>query len=337
MIFITGGTGMLGSYLLLELLKTNDAIKASKRKGSSLKITENIFHSFSNNANELLAKIKWVEVDLFDQNNIEEQLTDISEIYHCAAIISASPRNKSQLIDNNQIITQNIVNAALSKDISKFCHVSSIAALGNTLGTDLIKETTLWKEQKDNSTYSISKYKSEMEVWRGIAEGLNAVIVNPSVILGMGDWQKGSANLFKKVDNGLKYYALGSSGFVNASDVVRIMINLMQRKETFGQNYIISAINSNYKNIFSTIAEALKVKAPHIYASPFLTQVVWRAEWIKSKVLGFDPLITKESARTAHKVLQYDNSKLLKAIPFQYQSIEETIQEIANIYSDTEY
>ena len=216
--------------------------------------------------------------------------------------------------------------------MSKFCHVSSIAALGNTIDETLISETTAWVEQKNNSTYSISKYLSEMIVWKGIAEGLNAVIVNPSVILGVGDWEKGSANLFKKIANGLKYYTHGSSGFVNAKDVAKLMLLLMENENSFKQNYIISAENLDFKDLFDKISQSLKTKAPQIYATPFITQWAWRLEWLKSKLLRTIPLITKESAQTAHKILKYDNSKLLKTVPFEYTPIDDTISEIANIY-----
>lgn len=332
MIFVTGGSGMLGSYVLLELLNNGQTVRASKRPQSSLNICHQVFKTFSTLGNDLFSQIEWVDVDLFNQEDIEEHLSDISEVYHCAAQITNSRNDKFQLIENNSQITQNLVDAALNKNISKFCYVSSIAALGNTIDGTLISEKIMWKEQSTNSTYSISKYLSEMIVWRGIAEGLNAVIVNPSVILGIGDWNKGSANLFKKVDEGLKYYTKGSSGFVAAQDVAKIMYLLMNCEDCFKQNYIISSENLNFKELFDKISMALNVKAPYIYATPFLTQLAWRLEWLKGKIFRKDVLITKESARTAHKILKYDTSKLLEQLDFKYTNIDKTISEIARIY-----
>ena len=334
MIFVTGATGMLGSYLLLDLLKEGKEILASKRPTSSTLTTKYIFETLSDKGGDLFSKIRWVDVDLFSQIDIEENLIGVSEIYHCAAYISSSSKDKTFLIENNRIITENIVNAALNIDISKFCHVSSIAALGNKSNAELIDEETLWKVQKNNSKYSRSKYYSEMEVWRGIAEGLNAVIVNPAVILGVGDWNKGSANLFKKIADGLKYYTLGSSGFVNAKDVSQIMIQLMNCETCFHKNYIITAENLDFKMLFEKISNSLDVKAPKIYATPLLTQLAWRLEWFKSKFTGKDPLITKESARTAHKKLAYNNAKLTEALGFRYFSVTESISEIAKYYKN---
>ncbi len=332
MIFVTGGTGMLGSYLMLELLKQGKSIKASKRKSSTLRTTEIIFKEYSKKEDSLLSKINWIDLDLFDQNGVEKELSDVTEIYHCAAQINSSTKNKATQVYNNQRITENLINAALNKNIDKFCHVSSISALGNSIDGELISESTAWKEHKNNSTYSTSKYYSEMEVWRGIAEGLNALIVNPSIILGIGDWGKGSANLFDKVFHNIKYYTKGSSGFVGGEDVAKIMIQLMNCETCFGQNYIVSAENINFKQLFDKMATALKTKKPSKYATPTLTQFAWKLDWLKSKVTGIDPLITKESARTAHKKLTYNNSKLLETIPYTYHKIDDIIKEIAEVY-----
>ncbi len=323
---------MLGSYLLLELLRNGKKVRASRRINTSLKTTQLIFKSLQLESESLFSQIEWVNVNLFNQDNIEEHLSDISEIYHCAAQINSSQKEGTQLIENNRLITANIVNAALNQNVSKFCHVSSISALGNAIKDELISEKTIWKEHKNNTSYSISKYLSEMEVWRGIAEGLNAVIVNPSVILGIGDWNKGSANLFKKMDEGMKYYTYGSSGFVAAKDVVELMLILMNCKSCFKQNYIVSAENINFKTIFESIAKSLEIQFPKIYATPFLTQLAWRLEWIKSKFSGIKPLITKESAQTAHKILKYDNTKLLKQVSYNYTLIEDSILDISKAY-----
>ena len=334
MIFVTGGTGMLGSYLLFELLKTNKHIRASKRTASSFNTTKRIFRALSSDIDILFSKIEWVDVDLFDQNSIENSLNGVTEVYHCAAYISDSSKNKNKLVENNQLITEAVVNAALNKKIEKFCHVSSISALGNSSNNKLITEETLWKEHKNNSTYSTSKYLSEMEVWRGMAEGLNAVIINPSVILGVGDWSKGSANLFDKINKGLKFYTHGSSGFVDAKDVVSIMLRLMDEESSFNQRYIVSAENLDFKFLFEQLASALGVSTPQIYATPLLTQLAWRAEYLISLLLNKEALITKESARTAHKKLKYDNNKILGIIDFKYKKISNTVNSIADFYME---
>ncbi len=325
---------MLGAYVLLELCKQNQSVIAAKRSSGSLDIPKKVFKYYSEDAGLLWDKIQWVELDLFSQSDIVEQLDNVEEIYHCAAMVSANPKQRTAMLLNNQKITENMVNAALQKNIAKFCYVSSIAALGSNGDGTATTETTLWKEDKNNSGYSISKYYSEMEVWRGIAEGLNAVIINPSVILGIGDWSKGSPQLITTIDHKLKYYTLGSSGFVDAMDTAQIMVKQMKEPKAFGQNYIVSSENRSYQSIFNTIAKALQTEAPRTYATPFLTSLAWRAAWLQAKITGKQALITKESAQTAHKKLQYDNTKIRSLLDFKFKPVDESIKEIVKVYKE---
>jgi len=332
MILVTGGTGMLGAYLLLQLTQTNEKVRAIKRKTSSTQLIEKIFSYYLADAPTYLKKIQWVEVDLLQEIDLDNYLQDIDEIYHCAAQISYQKKDKESMIHNNQIITKNLVNASLHNNISKFCFVSSIAALGDSLDNESVNEQTSWVYTGKNSAYAISKYLSEMEVWRGIAEGLQAVIIKPSIILGIGNWQSGSSQIFQTIYNGLKFYTLGTTGFVDVQDVVKIMTQLMQCPSCFQQAYIINAQNISYKDIFYKIAQILNVKPASIFASPILSEIAWRWEFIKSKITGIAPLITKQSARTAHKKLQYSSQKLIDTLHFQYRDIDESLKEYASVF-----
>ncbi len=332
MIFVTGGTGMLGSYLLWVLCKEGKEVKASKREGSSTKFVEKLFRDF--NSEHLLEQIEWVNTDLFSLENITENLKGSSRVYHCAAMISASPSKREEMIWNNSKISENVVNACLNAEVDKLCFVSSIAALGEDTFDGYITEKSIWKESENNSSYSVSKYFSELEAWRGITEGLKTVIINPSVILGAGDWEKGSPNLIKTLDDGLKYYTHGSSGFVYAMDVAKIMFLLMQDDKFINQNYLVSAENIPYRSLFSNIAKNIQVKEPYKYANAFLTALAWRLEWVKSKLSKKDPLITKESARTAHKQRTYSANKLLNDLDFTFTPIDEAVKQICKQYRD---
>ncbi len=330
MIFVTGGTGMLGSYLLWVLCKEGYRVKASKRENSSEDSVKKLFRYFDSEA--LLSQIEWVETDLFSLERITEDLKGVTQVYHCAAMISASPSKRREMIWNNSKIAENVVNACLNAKVEKLCFVSSIAALGEETIEGYITEKSLWKESKNNSSYSVSKYLAEMEAWRGVAEGLKTVIVNPSVILGIGDWDKGSPNLIKTVDDGLKYYTHGSSGFVDAMDVAKIMFLLMQDEKFENCNYLLNSENLAYRDLFEDIAHHLKVKAPSKYANALLTAFAWRMEWVRSKFNRKDPLITQESARTAHKNRAYSSAKLLGDLPFTFTPIKETVKFVSECY-----
>ncbi|MDP4292032.1 MAG: NAD-dependent epimerase/dehydratase family protein, partial [Bacteroidota bacterium] len=185
--FVTGGTGLLGAYLLLELTRRGDKVRALRREGGSLKTVENIFRANDDRAEELLGQIEWVKGDVCDIFSLEDALDGVEYVYHCAALVSFDPRDREKMMRVNVDGTANVVNASLAKGVKKLCHVSSIAALGRAEPGQAVDEKTAWKSSKQNSNYAISKYAGEREVWRGTEEGLKAVIVNPSIIIGMGD------------------------------------------------------------------------------------------------------------------------------------------------------
>jgi len=219
------------------------------------------------------------------------------------------------------------VNAALDAGIKKMVYVSSVAALGRIREDEMINETMNWTEETSNSSYGQSKYLAELEVWRGIGEGLNAVVVNPSVILGAGDWNSGSSEIFKTYYNNFPWYADGITGFVDVKDVAAIMIQLMDSNIT-AERFIVSAENRTYQEIFNLIARNFNKKLPHKKVTPLLAKIIWRFEAFKRKFTGKAPLITKETATAALEKVYFDNSKLKKFLPqFNYRGIEETVKE----------
>ncbi|MFT4155062.1 NAD-dependent epimerase/dehydratase family protein [Parafilimonas sp.] len=314
MIFITGATGLLGSCLTKMLTGQESGIKALYR-------TEIPFHH---------PAVEWVQGDLFDVVLLEEIMQGVDEVYHCAGKISYNPKDKRQLFKTNAEGTANIVNAALHAGVRKLLHVSSVSALGRIRENTIITEEMQWTSETSNSVYGESKYLAEMEVWRGMAEGLNAVIVNPSIILGAGNWNSGSSEIFKTIYKEFPYYSDGLTGFVDVEDVAKAMIALMQNNIS-GERFILSAENTGYKNLFDLIAAAFHKKAPSKKITPFMAGVVWRLEALKSSVTGKTPFITKETARTALAKIYFDNSKLLKALPaFSYTPLQKSVERICN-------
>lgn len=331
MILVTGGTGFLGAHLLYHLLQCNKEVTSIHRKNSSFETIKRIFLNYSEKGMADFDKIKWIESDILKAGEIEDSFKNIEIVYHTAAMVSYNPSDNYKMYVNNVEGTRNVVNAAISNNIKKLCYVSSIAALGESGSDSLIDEATAWKEEYGNSGYSVSKFYAELEVWRGIEEGLNAVIVNPSVILGYGNWDKGSNALFNAVYKGLNYYTLGSSGFISVEDVCNLMIMLTDSEEC-NSSFILNAENIEYKSVFEMIAASLKVKSPKKHATPVITEILWRLESLRSRLSFKSPVITKESARTSHKLLKYTDGKLQKSIKYQYKSVEETINELGNLY-----
>jgi dihydroflavonol-4-reductase len=317
LILVTGASGLLGQHLL-------EALSRQPLPVIGLYNTRKPSVQYSN--------LTWRQCDLLDVFEVEEVMRGITQVYHCAAIVSYDPKMRMHMINSNVAATANVANAALEAGVSKLIHVSSIATLGRnaiqSVGT-LISEETYWEESKANSAYAESKFQSEMEVWRAMAEGLNAAIVNPGIILGEGDWNKGSSKLMQIVYNEFPWFTEGSTAWVDVKDVAAAMILLMN-SDVSEERYILSAGNFPYKEVFTEMANALDRRPPHKHASPFMTEIVWRTELLKSRLSGNEATITKETSRAAQSVVSYDNDKFLKQFPeFSYHSLNATIQRMA--------
>ncbi len=327
---MTGGTGMLGSYFLLELLQRNFSVKALKRKNSNLENTLKLFQF--NGAESLFHQIEWINGDVTDYDILESATKDVSAVFHCAAVVSFRKKDKKSMFDINVQGTANLVNAALQNKIEKFCYISSVAALSVSETEKPIDETFVPQPNEKQSGYAESKFKSELEVWRGIAEGLNAVILNPSIILGAGDWKKGSANIIFQVANGLNFYTDGIMGFVYAKDVAQIGIELMNR-EIFNERFILSSENLTYKEVFDFAAEFLNVKKPHYKVSPLLLKIGQKLDNFRCFLSGKTPSLTQEMVDVAHSKIFYSNEKILKTLPQKtFSPIKNAVEEICRCY-----
>jgi len=317
MILVTGGSGLVGREVILQLLAQNKDVAA-------------IYHT-TPMLDFPFPGVRSVQCDLLDVAALEDAMQGVTQVFHCAAKVSFNPKHKHELFKINIEGTANLVNAALDAGVYKMVHVSSVAALGRIRNGETVTEQMTWTEETSNSNYGHSKYLGELEVWRGIGEGMEAVIVNPTVVLGPGNWNSGSTEIFKKVYEEFPWYSDGVSGFVDVRDVAKAMIGLMDSNIT-NEKFILSSGNKSYSEIFAMIAAAFGKKPASKLITPFLASIVWRMEALKSRFNGNDPLITKETAATALAKVNFDNSKLKKFLPgFEYRPIEETINETCNM------
>lgn len=319
MILVTGASGLLGLHLIKKLSLQQQPIRALYNSNKPLLLP-------GTHADH----IEWVQGDVLDITQLEGCFENITQVYHCAAVVSYDQRLHDTMMEINIEGTANIVNLCIEKKIQKLLFVSSIAALGKEDPNTFITEKTVWNTTEYSlSQYAVSKQKAEMEVWRGIAEGLPAVIVNPGVILGEGDHAKSSTNLFKIVYDQFPYYTAGATAWVDVQDVVEAMTMLMN-SEVHSERYILSAGNFCFKEIFDMMARAMKKKPPSKFAPLWLTGIVWRLSYLKSVLTGRTATITKETARHAHEINRYDNTKFLKQFPaFYYRDMSHTISRVA--------
>ncbi len=313
-IFITGASGLLGANLLHALVQQGKKVKALYR--SSIPGIPGA------------DRVEWIKGDIFDIDLLETCMEDVERVYHCAAVVSFNPKRRKELFKTNVEGTANVVNACLNTGVKKLLHVSSVAALGRIREHETITERMQWSEETSNSAYGKSKYLAEMEVWRGIGEGLEAVIVNPVIILGAGDWSKGSSEIFKSAYNEFPWYTEGVTGFVDVADVVRAMLLLMESDIT-SERFILSAENITYRQMFSMIAEKFGRRPPSKNVTPLIAAIVWRLEAFKAMFTGKAPMVTKETAATALAKVYYDNSKLTGMLPgFAYTPISTSVERI---------
>jgi dihydroflavonol-4-reductase len=316
MILVTGGAGLVGKELITQLIAQGRSIKALYNKTPLPNFNSNL--------------VQHVQCNILDVVGLEEAMQNVEQVYHCAAIVSFNPKHKQQMFKINIEGTANVVNAALNASVKKMVFVSSVAALGRIREDKPIDETMNWTPETSNSAYGQSKYLAEMEVWRGVAEGLDAVMVNPVIILGNGNWEDGSTKIFKSVYNEFPWYTTGSTGFVDVKDVAKAMIALMESTIT-AQRFIVSAQNKTYQQIFNLIANAFGKKQPNKIVTPLIAALAWRIEAIKSWFTKKEPLLTKETTKTALAKVTFDNSKLLKHLPyFIYTKVEDTITRVCN-------
>lgn len=324
MILVTGGTGFLGAELIRQLLVRPDCppIRSLYRASSS-------FSYFTAAERE---RIEWVEADLLDFPNLRDAFKGVTHVYHCAALISFSPKHEEQMMAVNVEGTRFVVDLCLAYGVEKLIHVSSVAAIGRRAKSPEVDETVEWdSESKLNTAYAKSKYAAELEVWRGTAEGLNATMVNPSIILGPMRWDEGSGKLFAQADAEFPFYTDGATGVVDVTDVARAMIELMA-SDISAERFIVNGHNVSFRNLMTHIAKALDRRPPSRRAGNILSNLAWRWAAVKQFFTGKEPLLTQATAMVAQRSFRYDSSKLERTLGFQFTPLDETIERTAAAY-----
>lgn len=315
MILVTGASGFLGTELINQLTAQQCRVRAIKRS------TSNIPHLLAENP-----LIEWVIADLNEPESLSEAFTGVNKVYHCAALVSFNPTDKTRLLKVNIEGTSNVVNLCIENN-ARLIHVSSVAALGNARKGELITEKHFWEYDPNVHTYAISKYEGEMEVWRGVAEGLDALIVNPSVIIGKNAGFEGSGAIFKLIRDGLRFYTNGATGLVDVADVAKCMILLMDAPLS-AERFILSAENMPYKTFFEEIAKGFNCRPPSIAARPWMLGIAWRVARLTSLFTGEVPALTRDTARSSFNCSYYSNQKIKDTLNIDFRPVSQSINDI---------
>lgn len=332
MILVTGATGLVGVHLIKSLLDGDQKVRALYRSEQSLQKAKRVFELHGISWELVQKNVEWVKADLLNVFELTPVFDGVVQVYHCAAMVSFAKKDKEQLFKVNIEGTANVVNLCLHHKVQKLCHVSSTAAIGKQKkSADLIAEANDWENDGTYSNYSISKYFAELEVWRGSEEGLDVVIVNPSIIIGASDWDQSSSGLFTKVWKGLKFYTKGVNGFVAVNDVVQACILLM-RSDVKNERFLVVGENLSFETLFGLIAKYLNVQKASIEVKPWMAAVIWRLEAVRTFLFGGNPIVTKEAADSALALAKYDSSKIKKAVGLNFTSIEAAVKSTAQLF-----
>lgn len=333
MILVTGGTGLVGSHLLYFLTTSGHKVRALFRTSSTLMNVEKVFAYYTDvkKAKTLLNSIDWFEADITNIPRLSKAFNNCTQVYHCAAIIDFDPNNYELLKKVNVEGTANIVNLSLVKKIEKLCYVSSIITLGNTADDSPICEETDFNHDAKNNIYAITKYAAEMEVWRGIQEGLAAVIVNPGIILGAGFWNSGSGVIVPMVAKGMPYYTNGSEGIVDVQDVVHSMQLLMDSTIT-NERYLLVGANVSYRELINAIASALQKKPPTREVAAWVLYIVSAIDKMTSVLLGSKRKLLKETVHSLYNQSSYSSEKIETALGIQFSPFNQTIERVVSRY-----
>lgn len=314
MILVTGATGLIGSFVCRKLIAEGHTVRALRRKSSSLKYISDISNG-----------IEWFEGDVMNTESLERAMQDVSKVIHCAAVVSFDISERESLFNINVEGTANVVNLCLEKKVQKLIHVSSVAAIGRGKPDGVLNESTPWENSKDNTYYAKSKYLSELEVWRGIEEGLDAFIINPSVVLGPGDWHKSSTKAFNLVYNNSKFYSTGHMNYIDVRDVVDILVELMKQDET-GERYILNGGRVTVKEFYTKVAEEMGLKKPRYRITYKMALFGMKLLWLRWLFTGKKSSINREILKTLKKSHFFDNNKIISRLNYTFRSIEDSIQ-----------
>ena len=251
----------MGSHLTAELLREGCSVRLIVRNAGKTDLLKATLRRMG--VADRYDRIEFRQTALNNPHTLREAVRGTQVLFHCAAQVSFDPERADDIVSSNTEITTHIVNSCLECGVGLLVHCSSIATLGEPRheGEPVTESCTL-DSPVGKSAYAISKIYAENIVRRGIAQGLKAVIVNPAIVIGEGNWTSGSSLLIAFGARGGFFYTRGVKSYVDVRDVARAMVLLAQRPETAGSRFILSADSLSFRDFFGIVARAAGRPAP---------------------------------------------------------------------------
>ena len=249
-ILVTGATGCIGSNLSQRLLQLGYNVRAFHRTASNMMTLEGI-------------DVEHVIGDIRDGGSLRNAMRGCDTVFHTAAVVSFWKRKREEQIDINVRGTRSVVEACLACGVEKLVHTSSVAALGYRSDGRLIDETTEFNWDP-RVTYKYSKHLGELEVFSGVARGLHAAIVNPTVVIGPRDAYIHGGQIVRDTKRGrIPIYVEGGMNVVSVHDIVAGHIAAASAGRS-GERYILGGSNLTHLEVFSLAAKVLGVRPPFV-------------------------------------------------------------------------
>lgn len=312
-ILITGITGLFGSQLAKEFSQVGSIHGL---------IRENSNHGMVNQPD---FQIEWHKGELSDVDSLLDALQGIDIVIHSAGLVSFSPQDEDKLYEVNSVGTANLINAMITAGVSKLVHVSSVAAIGRNPELNVIDEEYKWADSPFNTPYALSKYWAELEAWRGEQEGLDLIVVNPSILLGKASYTKSSSAIYSYVLEGNKFYPKGDLNFIDVRDAAKITRMLVENN-AWGERFILNKQSISYRDFFSEVAAVFGKKAPTIPVSDWLISFASLTMAVLN-ILGISKFpLNKQTARLSQQKIRFDNSKVEKLFGYQYYSLRQSLE-----------
>lgn len=311
---VTGGTGLLGSHLIKKVLAEGGKVRCLRRSNSDLSMLA-----------EVANQIEWADADILDITALGEAMQGVDYVIHAAAMVHFGHGPKRTLMGKVNIQgTQQVVNAALDAGVKKICYISSVAAVGRQDDKEYVDETGKWEDAAHPSFYGFTKYHGELEVWRGMAEGLDAVAVNPSIVMGTGDWGHSSLKILQYIWKGKRFVPVGNINCVDARDVADAVWMLLHSPIS-GERFILNGFSMSYKDFFEEVSGRFGKNTKYILFKPWMGAIAWRLAWAASLLLGKAPIINKETIESSAMTTKFDGSKIARMLGFRYRSKDDTL------------
>ena len=314
MIFITGATGLLGSFICKDLLARGYKVRAIKRTTSAMTLL-----------GDMADQIDWIIGDMNDTTTLVDALEGVEAVIHGAAIISFDKRDEKRMYKTNVQGTADLVNACLKVGVKSFVHISSVAAIGRKRDQRILQESDLWEGTEYDSIYARSKHQQELEVWRGAQEGLDVKIVNPSVVLGPGLWGQGSTSVFKYAYGEKTFHPEGTINYVDVRDVSEAIVKLME-SDIKEERFILSAGSMDYKDFFGLVAKEFGKKPPKKPVPYWMLKLAVKLEFLRSRITGNSAMITSDTAKLSRMKYHFKNDKVKEALNFEFRPVEESVK-----------